>query len=335
MFQYIEARDDIARFQRQLEATIRSGFTQTAIRDIGYPGGRQRRAQVATNGRYWFWTADLRASNATPRRLNWFGVLNENPGVSITVEINIAFKGHSNQAAGFFARDPKSQLVYFLHSGRVGGGTKGVGKDSLLAWATIAKQPLIEVVDSKGRIRRGLIVMPIEGKAAIRSAIRYVDLVREFKIVARNGFTAEFRRREREFKAYFAEGRGRRRRPRSGAIDYVSRHGEIVDALNSWRVSQPMPKNSQIVKNVLIDLGVAVGDNLVELFEVKPNAARSDAYSAIGQLLVHARTPRCRRVFVISEADTLPEDIEAALRRLQIETLRFRLGKSEVRILES
>jgi hypothetical protein len=336
MIQYLEAKEDIARAQRKLSVTIRRGFSQVAIKDIGHPGGRERDARVATDGRYWFWSTDLRSSKSSnPRRLNWFGVLGEKSGVSITVEVNTAYEDRNNQTAGFFGRDTDTGIVYLLHSGRVGGGAHGVGKDSFLTWAALAKHTLVEVVDSSGNKRDGLVVMPIEGIAACRSAIRYIELVRKFKIAARNGLTltTKFRREQRKFEDYFAEGRGRRTGRRRSKIDYISRHGDIVDALHVWRKSRRMPKQSHVVKNVLIDLGVSRGKKLIEVFEVKPKADRSSVYSALGQLMVHGVHNACRKVLVLPQNEALPSDLAGALRRLRIEVLRFRLDSNAVVIL--
>ena len=119
MLQYVEDKNEVERLHKTLQATIRRGFSKSAVKDIGYPGGRQSRAVVNTDGRYWFWTKDHRGSDViTKRRLNWFGVLGERPGVSITVEVNTTYKDRNDRAAGFFARDHKTRAVYFLHSGR-------------------------------------------------------------------------------------------------------------------------------------------------------------------------------------------------------------------------
>ena len=331
MLKYIEDTNDIARAHKKLQATIRRSFSRTAVKDIGHPGGRERRSVVATDGRCWFWTTDHRGSDVvTKRRLNWFGVLSERPGVSITVEVNTTYKGRDDRAAGFFARDARTGAVYFLHSGRVGGGAKGVGKNSFLTWAAREKHDLVEVVDSAGRIRKGLVVMPVEGRGAAISAVRYIDLVRGFKKAVRNGEIAskEFQNQQRKFEDYFSEGRGRRRGTRSSEIDYVSRHGEIVDALRDWRAARaPLPKRLRIVKDVFIDLGVANGNELVEIFEVKPQTDRSSVYSAIGQLLVHGRRETCIKTIVLPDGERLAVDLSAALRRLKIATVKFRLTK--------
>jgi hypothetical protein len=337
MFQYLERRDDIDRSHKKLQATIRRTFAKMDVKDIGYPGGREQAARVATDGTYWFWTSNARGSDVTKRRLNWFGVLSEGPGVAITVEINTAYKGRNNLAAGFFARDPETGTVYLLHSGRVGGGAKGVGKSSFLTWAKREKQTLVEAVDSTGGVRQGLIVMPVEGSTAARSAIRYIDLVRGFKKAARNGevHSRDFQEQQREFDNYFSEARGRRTGSRSSDIDYVSRHGEIVDALQKWRAARLLPRRCRIVKDVFIDLGVAKGNKLVEVFEVKPKADRSSIYSAVGQLFIHGRDEGCRRTIVLPNGEPLGSGLAKALQRLQIGTIRFKLTKNSVTILNS
>ena len=80
---------------------------------------------------YWFWSGDYRGKG-TPRRQNWFGLMR--PGVlGITVEINVAYQSQSKNIAGYFARDSVSKSIYLMHSGKIGGGAKGVGKNAFLA----------------------------------------------------------------------------------------------------------------------------------------------------------------------------------------------------------
>jgi hypothetical protein len=334
MFFLLESRSEIAKANAKLEATFRREFRRRATKDIGYPGGRFRNARVYTDDQYWFLSRDhsgRRISN--PRRLNWFGHFSENPGFGITVEINTVFEGRNDQIAGFFARDTNSGIVYLLHSGRVGGGTKGVGMNTFRAWSG---EPLIQVIDSSGGSRDGLLVMPVEGVAASRSAIRYVDIVTRFKKWARTGEsrTPAFRRKQRQFEDFYAEGRGRRTGRRPSEIDYVSRHGEVVDSLREWRELSPMPKGARFVKNVLIDMGVEVGKKLVEVFEVKTSTARPHIYSALGQLMVHGTADGCRRVMVLPSDETLPGDVVEALVRLEVELLRFKLNKKRVMIVD-
>lgn len=333
MFVFLESRKDIADAQGKLERTLKRDFSKRAIRDIGYPGGRQREAEVATNGHYWFWSRDHRGREVhNPRRLNWFGRYSENPGTSISVEINVAYEGRNDASAGFFGRDTDTGAVYLLHSGRVGGGKKGVGKK---AFCASSGEPLVNVFDSTGASRQGLIVMPVEGAGASASAVRYVAFVDKFKQAVRNDEinTPAFRATQKRYEEFYAEGRGQRKGKRASIIDYLSRHGEVVDALQMWREAASMPRGGRIVKNVLIDMGVAVGGSLVEVFEVKTSAQRQLIYTALGQLMIHGESPDCRRVMLLPEKEILADDLAEALTRLGIELMRFSLSETEASIL--
>lgn len=333
MFSLIESQEEIAKAQRKLEAAIRRDFKTKAVKNIGYPGGTTFDAIVVTDGRYWYWSSDYDDEDIpNPRRLNWFGLFRDDADLQISVEINTAYEGRNDQVAGFFARDNDTGSIYLLHSGRVGGGTKGVGKAAFLAWSN---QRPIDVVDSSGGIREGVLVMPIDGVAASRSAVRYIDIIASFKQAVRAGDldSPEFQSKKKELDDFFSESRGRRKGKRSGEIDYLSRHGEVVDALYSWRNSNQLPKGGRLVKNVLIDMGVAVADELVEVFEVKTSAARSDVYTAIGQLMVHGTSDECKRVIVLPRSELLASDLKDALKRLNIELLKFKLDEKAATIV--
>lgn len=333
MFSLIESKEEIAKAQRKLEAAIRHDFKTKAVKNIGYPGGTTFDAKVVTDGSYWYWSSDHDDEDIpNPRRLNWFGLYRDDADLQISVEINTTYEGRNDQVAGFFARDNDTGSIYLLHSGRVGGGTKGVGKSAFLAWSN---QRPIDVVDSSGGIREGVLVMPIEGVAASRSAVRYIDTIASFKQAVRAGDLAspEFQNKKKELDDFFSESRGRRKGQRSGEIDYLSRHGEVVDALYSWRSASPLPKGGRLVKNVLIDMGVAVAGELVEVFEVKTSTARSDVYAAIGQLMVHGTSNECRRVMVLPKNELLASDLENALQRLNIELLKFKLDEKAATIV--
>lgn len=333
MFSLIESKEEIAKAQRKLEAAIRRDFKTKAVKNIGYPGGTNFNAEVVTDGSYWYWSSDYDDEDIpNPRRLNWFGLFRDDADLQISVEINTAYEGRNDQVAGFFARDNDTGSIYLMHSGRVGGGTKGVGKAAFLTWSN---QRPIDVVDSSGGIREGVLVMPIESVAASRSAVHYIDIIASFKQAVRAGDldSPEFQSKKKELDDFFSESRGRRKGKRSGEIDYLSRHGEVVDVLYSWRNSNQLPKGGRLVKNVLIDMGVAVADELVEVFEVKTSTARSDVYAAIGQLMVHGTSNECRRVIVLPKSELLASDLKGALERLNIELLKFKLDEKAATIV--
>jgi hypothetical protein len=335
MFVQLQSRKEIAEAQHTLETTIRRAFSRSVVKHIGHPGGWEDNAKLATDGHYWFWSKNYRGREvANRRRLNWFGTVGKSTGVSITVEINTSYVGPNDQVAGFFARNEATGAVYLVHSGRVGGGKKGVGKDAFRAWLG---EPLVEALDSLGRCRDGLLVMPIEAAGATRSLVHYIDQVSRFKRAVRDGEvqTADFQQKQRSYREFYSEGRGRRRGRRSGQIDYLSRHGDIVDALHNWRRARAVPRGARLVKNVLIDMGVEIGDKLVEVFEVKSDATRSSFYSAFGQLMVHGIARGCHKVMVLPHGEELSSDLRNALRLRGVELLRFKLDDGRTIILGS
>ena len=63
-----------------------------------------------------------------------FGVDDPRPAsmLSITCEINPPKEGVDRRCAGLFARDPAGNLV-LAHSGKIGGGRAGIGKEAFLS----------------------------------------------------------------------------------------------------------------------------------------------------------------------------------------------------------
>jgi hypothetical protein len=331
MFILLESKRDIALAQSRLKSTIRRDFTKTVMKDIGYPGGIRRDARLHTDGKYWFETHDRRRGK-NERRLNWFGYLRAGSSVNITVEVNPPYDGINKMTGGFFVKDSDSGKVYLFHSGRVGGGKKGVGMTAFLAWSN---PPLENVFDSAGNSRRGVLVMPIAGSGATRSLTRYIDEIANFKIARDHGEieTAEARENQRLFREVYAEGRGRRKGHRASEIDYLSRHGDVVDALRAWCEANSRVTGNRLVKNAFFDLGVSSGPTLAEVYEVKTSTKRSNIYAAIGQLLVHGNAASCKRTMVLPAKEHIANDLMGALKRLNIKLLRFKLDPKKATII--
>lgn len=333
MFTLIESKAEISKSHKKLVSSIRRDFTKKSVKNIGYPGGTTFNATVNTDGQYWFWSTDHDGTNEpNPRKLNWFGLFKEDTGLQISVEINTPYEGQTGMIAGYFARDNKTGSIYLIHSGRIGGGTEGVGKYTFLAWSN---HSFVEVVDSQGDIRLGIVVMPVEGLATTKSAIAYIKTIVDFKETVRAGTvnTPEFRQKLQKLEDYYAESRGPRKGKRASTIDYLSRHGEVVDALYVWRKSQQLPVNGRFVKNILIDLGVEVNNQLAEIYEVKTSASRSDIYTALGQLFVHGINDNCKKIMVLPKKENLIPDLKTALEKLNVNIVRYELDETEAKII--
>jgi|GEM_PF-1231404 len=333
MFTLVESREEIALAQRTLESTIRRDFKTQVSKNIGYKGGTQEKASVFTDGIFWHWSSSKRSEkDKIPRFLNWFGIFDQVNDLHITVEINVPIVKRTRQVAGFFARDSNTGSIYLFHSGDIKGGRKGVGKTAFLAWG---QQIPVEVADSTGGIRDGILIMPITGLAASRPAVRYIKTVANFKSAVRAGYlrSPSFKRMLRDYENFRSESSGRRKGRRSSEIDYISRHGDVVEALKTWRSSNKLPNRGHIFNNLFIDLGVRARGNVVEVFEVKTSCNRQDCYTAIGQLIVHGASANCIRVIVLPLNERIPGDIMKTLQRMKIKTMRYELDTTSVTIL--
>lgn len=179
--------------------------------------------------------------------------------------------------------------------------------------------------------------MPIEGVGATQPAITYLRHALAFREAVRENklYTPEFESRQRTYRDYYKESTGRRTGfANARDIDYISRHGEVVDVLMKWRGTKGLQKGLKVVKDVYIDLGVKKEDHLIELYEVKSSSSRQDVYTAIGQLTVHAPVEKCKRFLVLPDKGKLMSDLADALDRNDIQVLRYHLTEDDASIVD-
>ena len=334
MLSLVVSRSQIAEAQDMLETTMRREFPDRERRTIIFPSSYVDDAQVWTDSRHWYRRSFLDDSEGTtPRNLNWFGKLGSGY-LRISLEANVVPEGTNSRVQGFFARNNASGALYLMHSGRVGGGARGVGGRAFRAWYG---EPRIEVFNAHGKNRFGYSVMQVDALAPTRSLVRFLDRVDAFRQAVRFGrvqiHDPAFQQEMQAHDDFYREPRGRRTWHGPGQVDYLSRHGEVVDALQEWRETRGIPSQGRIVKTVFVDMGVKNASGaMVELYEVKTSASRSDVYSAIGQLMVHG-LPGCTRTVVLPAAESIRPDLLEAFERHQIQLLRFNLDEEKAAIV--
>ena len=330
MFILIEDRAEIRRAQSQLEATLRREFSIKEVRDIGWQGDRLRAAKLHSNGEYWYWSQDHKTTR-NPRRLNWFGRINEGPGVGIAVEINIPYEGRNDSVAGFRqARVQRTDLSFPFRTSRR--RSKGVKKDAFVAWSDLQTHP---VYARDGSQKEGLLVMPIAARGAALAAVAYVEAIIDFKAAVREGRTETTTARKRNTSiartlmnpsAAKGTGLGPRHRLRIQAW----RSSEKPERMASTQRPCQESTNRQvrIARSWRIQ-----GTELVEAYEVKTSTMRGDIYTGIGQLTVHAKRVDCLRTLVLPADESLATDLIAALKRNNIQLQRYRLTETGVTLL--
>jgi hypothetical protein len=338
MLRLVEDQIDKISAQETFATCLQRAWRNQENRVIGWRP-ESRELDISHNGSFWLATVEPDSNQITPRYWNSIGEYRANGVLQITVEINIPTQDTTKRVAVFFARDEQADKVYLLHDGSVGGGGAGIGRASFLAWSG-AK--LIPVEDSKGEVRPGILITPIQGKDIGDNVARFAQTVSDFKQAVAKGEAenASQQASQQTYADYFREFSGKKKGQRIREIEYTTRHGKIVHALSEWRKTRISPQSStseRIVKNVYIDLGIVdASGNLTELYEVKPNVERQSLYTAIGQIMVHddASFKNLQRFIVLPESDEIPHDVVRTLKRLNITTLRFVMTPNRVSIVE-
>lgn len=327
----LESVEEKTAAQDKLDNYLQADWKQRELRRVVWrPDSREM--EIGHNGTFWFVAVSPGRNQNTPRYWNSVGAYRDRGNLQIAVEFNIPIASNERTVAGFFAKDEHTGTTYLMHDGGIGGGRKGVGKAAFLAWS--GEKP-VPVADSLGSIRLGIVVTPIKPRVVGDHIGRFARRVLDFKHAVRNQQVvddATHADNQRSYDDYYREFSGAKRGQRAKEIEYISRHGDIVDALQGWRGKRAQP-GERIVKNAYIDLGITVADKLTELYEVKTNANRQVLYTAIGQILVHdAVGTGTQRYLVIPGDEAIPDDVERTLMRLRIRVIHFEMTKTAVRI---
>lgn len=285
---------------------------------------------IVHDGKFWFVPVAPHQKQSVLRYWNSFGFYKAKGNLNITVEINISTENDTKRVGGFFAKDDKSGELFLLHSGKVGGGAKGVGKKAFLAWCA-EKPETIEAPD--GTRREGIIVAPVGTSETADAVRRFIQKVADFKRIASDYVQSDgYKQTVKDNDLYNREHAGRKKGKRTEIIDYVSRHGDVVHALREYRLKQK--KSGEVVPNTkLIDLYVLLNGVMTEIYEVKTDTSRQALYTAIGQLLVHSGIHQNVKKFVVLPAEEeIPSDVKQTFKRLNVDIIQFALKPLTVEI---
>lgn len=320
MLELVEDPNAKKHAQAQMISLVRRVWPHRETRLVAWrPSSAEMRIQH--NGNYWLGSQEVGADAGVYRHWNAFGTYSPKGTLHIAVEINIPISENSNRIAGFFARDPRSGMLFLLHDGGVGGGRKGIGRDAFLEAA--GAEPL-EVSASSG-VRMGLIVAPLDSRYFAAGIGSYLDQVVRFKTDVTEGTLPP-----RPWGLPAGQGYGDYYREFSGLkhgggerFVYASRHGDVVHALAAW-----LPKHGfsgTIRKSVLVDLAMRGPGGRMTLFEVKSSTDRQSLYTAIGQLMVHSASMKHVKRYLVVPAGEVPRDIHGCLEMLSIGMVRYRI----------
>lgn len=226
-----------------------------------------------------------------------------------TLEINPPHEGTDLRRGGMFVRDAKDD-VYLCHTGRIGGGKKGIGKTVFWDRYTGAS---IEVNIGRQKPVQAVNLGQVNSP---KLPNRIARLVREVKRIKNNSpaassvsdkFTPEFSGQKSSYSL-------------SRIIEATADHGLVVDELRkAVEIIGHKPFNDQ-----QRDLFVT-GPNgrMTTLFEVKTDVSTTSIYQAVGQLMLNgfAQQPKVKKILVVPQKPT--KETEQALKKLCINVLTY------------
>lgn len=287
----LAARDEIREAFDTFAARLRQGG-QPSTREIGYQAGYVEH-RIYWHARLGFWCL-FDADYAETRYWCCFGTVDpeDQTMLSITVEINSPYKGVNRRIGGVFVRDEEGR-VYVAHSGKVGGGRPGIGKEAF--WEFYGGEQVETVEWPDGKESKVIVLGRVDGERLPAHVARFVQDVARFKAGATSGTTAT--RRERLRRIFTPEFEGPRRgyEP-SGEIEARCDHGIVVN-----RLHEALTNAGHNAVNDRRDLYILDGDEVTHLFEVKTDLSTTSLYQGVGQLMLHgaalAKAPR--RILVV------------------------------------
>jgi hypothetical protein len=302
---------------RSLSSILKKGSKPFHDQYIGWPGGGSHYT-VYWRSRDSFWIAFQKYKGRF-----WCGFGTNQPtrgkGLSITCEINAPLKGVDRRLAGVFVRDD-SGIIYLAHSGRVGGGRRGIGKTAFLEYWRGENIEPVEWPDKKqtsviliGRIDRA------ELSAQIGHFIHEVDAFKKQVVMGSwNQTNARFKDK------YTPEFTGTRKGYRIlRVIEARCDHGRVISGLAEFLKRKRLRFANDKQRDIYI---LAKKQKGVEyLFEVKTDSSTTSLYQGIGQALYHTAlySPRPKPVLVMPGQPN--KAISKVLRRIGINFVGYRM----------
>jgi len=286
-------------------------------REIGWQGGylthtvnwnpREKIWSVfdpeAAQGRYWcaFGTQDPR----------------EHQMLDIVMECNSPLKGVNRRCAGAFLK--AGQQVFVAHSGKIGGGRKGIGKSSFVESYPHGNWQIVEWPDEV--LTEMVIIGRINSKRLPKQLAHIVREVEKFKSSVTSGGKRSNQTIPRS--TFSPEFAGQRRSYRVARdIESSCDHGLVVNLLKRCLKRRGI---KMLANDRARDLYIlSKGQRIRILFEVKTDLSTSSIYQGIGQLIYHGASAEKspHRILVLPGEPTA--ETQKVLAQIGIEVLRYK-----------
>jgi len=344
----IATASGITKAQRRFAANVAARLPQKQLLSINTKGSEDGPYDIwafcDVDG-FWAYIRPGRPSD-TSHYWNSFGRVETAKQIqSPRLECNSPHTGSSRRQGALFAASQKGTRVYLLHTGKIGGGKKGVGKSYFQDWLRKYHRKDVwwaTLTEEKREDEQVVVLGAVDSPKLMDSIKRYMDLAWDFK-QSRPKPKQAMKKKKKSKKATkktrhrsraglgkligmaFAPERYATRTARRGAKNVNHLHGKVVKALERWTMQRYgkhlAAGNEQTVDLLLADKKTK---RVVRVFEVKTDVGSQPMYTGIGQLLVHSsRASQSAKTLVIPRGKLVDQEIYKVVRELKITILTY------------
>jgi hypothetical protein len=241
---------------------------------------------------------------------------NSHSSVNITCEINPPTEGIDRRCAGVFLKDSGSGL-YLAHSGKIGGGRKGIGKMNFLEQYSGS---LEEVEWPDGVTAEVVLLGKIGGRSFVNNIAAYLRAVEAFKANATGQTPAPITEKNPDL-SFTPEFEGPKKKYKlTSAIESQCDHGTVVNTLHA----ELKALGFDAYKTSKIDLFLADGKTTItHLIEVKTDQSTTSLYQAVGQMMLHGALEKSDPQRILVLPGEVSTDTASRMKRLGIEIVRY------------
>jgi hypothetical protein len=325
MFTIVSIKTEIEKLHLQISKQLEQHITERMKVYVGYKGENLLLDVNYSEVLNIWWTFQ----KISDKYWNSYGVgmPSKKGNNSITCEINYPLDGIYTQLAGGLAKNEDGEVI-LIHSGRIGGGRKGIGK-------TLFKDNYIgEIVEIsiKNRIHE---YVPVGSLNSIRFANQVALFVKEIarikELIKTKPPAVPTDTAEKKIKTTFNDefwGKKSITKIHSGVA--ICDHGLIVNSFKEFLQQKGLP----VANDRQRDLYVIKKGEIDTVYEFKTDINRQSVYSAIGQLMLNNVLLKPKPNYVLSLPIGLSDDIKEIIRSLDIELLEYKwVNSNEVKFL--
>lgn len=285
--------------------------------------GKEPKIKVSYSTEFEFWWGNSKDQDDN-RFWNPFGIKKprENSLVAGSCQMNYSSEGINKNVGGLLAKDAKGKF-YLLHSGNVGGGQRGVGKNAFKDYYTgnsISVQVGVEEAEY-------FVVTHFDSARFHLNILDFVNTVYNFKAHVK---TLKANKKPLKPKNPLKDGEylGIKTYDLPDKTITASNHHAVI---TNQLISDLRGKKFKVERDQFRDAYTVNDKGIIDrVFEVKSSLSRQCLYTAIGQLALHSLIYDSKKYFVIDQNISPQLIIDLKKIGIQCITYKWKANKKSV-----